>query len=1186
MSTEKIWVSVLLVVLVAMPLVAAAPGTMQGFQGTIRGNVQDPSGALIPRANVTITNVETGETRNQLTSSTGSFDFPNLLVSTYTVSVEMQGFKRYTRENVQVRANVVSDVLARLEIGAITEEVSVTIGEQRVQTSSAQLQGFSTRNVADRPNAALDGDPTSFAILAAGTTTMSGGVAGEGGSIGGNRPRNNNFVVDGVDNNDPSTTGQLTPVIADAVGEFTLLTNQFSAEYGHSTAGQFITTTRTGTNELHGRAWWYSQNRHTNSLDNITRAVTPPGTAKPRYDWNRFGGQAGGPIIKDKLFVFGSYEYQNLTQAGTASGIILVPTAAGLSTLQGLAGAAGTGISKAAVDIIGAHVPVATTQTTTTTVLNEATGARVTIPLGQFSATTPNFDRTHLYLISSDYQTARHRLSGRFNYSRNRFIVAGTLPVDRFNSDAAYDTKRAVFSDVFTVGPRIVNEFRAGWNRGIESRPVDLPAAPGTTDVFGNYNINSQSLFIGPQSNYPQGGGDNIYQFTNTTSVLFGAHTLKFGAELRNIISKSGFLPRARGEFGYSDLDEFARDRFPSIVSIRGVGSGDFVGNRTAYYGFVQDNWKVHPRVTLDYGIRYEFTETGRDQSLQDLNGIANLVSVRDEVYTTDLVAANSPLLGRKIFDTLSAQHQQAILFHVGEQLLFKRPNADRNNFAPRLGLAWDIFGDGKTSLRAGVGIAHDVYYGNLSLLQLPPQRQAENRESNACVLVPAPAWCSMVPAGTNPRTADIRHSTRGFLANGGLLRALPPGTLINRYTARASSGNYVPDEVSPETYTWSLSIQREQFEDWMFEVRYVGNHSIHLPVQRWKNPAAPNPVRLPVFTNSAAALGANFAGAPTLAAFNTNVVRLLAPYGFSGVLTMFDPAGHSWYHGASVIAQRRLSRGLTLDTSYTWSKTMDLIENDLFTSFLNPRRPKDMYNLFSNKALSGLHHAHKFVASWVYNLPAYGGTGAVSKLLNGWQLNGTYMAESGQPITVLAQRDVNGDGDTAGDTAFFNPSGTKNVGSDVNFVCWNGTATSIGASAAACGGNGNVVGYASQNPNAMYIRPGVGGESNLGRNTFITPGINNWNLALLKNTPFWGEGRELQFRVEMLNAFNHPSYTLGKGGTSQFTGSAQNLPGYGTPGSPQFLDKTNISGAFAGLSTTSATAFQRVIQFGAKLIF
>jgi hypothetical protein len=663
---------------------------------------------------VNLISVATGEMRSVISSDTGGFDFPNLLVAGYTLTAELPGFKKYTRENVQVSANTVSDVLVRLEIGIVTESVIVTAGEERVSLSSSQLLGFSTKNVVNLPNPVPSGNPNNFAILAPGTTTMSGGVGGQGGSIGGNRPKNNNFVVDGVDNNDPSTTGTLTPVIADAVEEFTLLTNQFNAEYGHSTAGQFITTTKSGTNQLHGGGWWYNQNRHTNSLDNLSAGKT-----KPRYDWNRFGGQVGGPTPLNRLFFFTAYEYQNRTVAGTSSQIT-VPTAAGLATLQNLAGISGTGISPVNVDILAKHVPLAPAETTTKNVTDERTSTSVPISMGTLLPFTPNFDRTHLFMGNTDYQAGKHHLSGRYSVSHQSLIVSGTLPVPEFNSDGSLDTQRIVFSDVFVVGPRIVNEFRAGYNRNIESRPVNPPGPLATTDAFGNYNINDLTLFIGPSVN-PQSRKFHIYQFSNNTSVNFGSHTAKFGVEVRNIIGSTyDFLPRARGEYTWSTLDRFVRDMYPEILSIRGVGIGSFAQNRTAYYGFGQDTWKINPRVTLEYGLRYEFTTTARDEDLQDLNQIADITSVRDEVYTPELTS-NSSLLGTNIFNSLPAYHQQAILSRFGEQLLFRRPKADKNNFAPRLGVSWDPFGDGKTSVRAGVGIAHDVLYGNQPLALARP---------------------------------------------------------------------------------------------------------------------------------------------------------------------------------------------------------------------------------------------------------------------------------------------------------------------------------------------------------------------------------------------------------------------------------------------------------------------------------
>ncbi|HET9215337.1 MAG TPA: hypothetical protein VFR18_00060, partial [Terriglobia bacterium] len=286
-----------------------------------------------------------------------------------------------------------------------------------------------------------------------------------------------------------------------------------------------------------------------------------------------------------------------------------------------------------------------------------------------------------------------------------------------------------------------------------------------------------------------------------------------------------------------------------------------------------------------------------------------------------------------------------------------------------------------------------------------------------------------------------------------------------------------------------------------------------------------------------------------------------------------------------SVSAQKRLARGFMLNTSYTWSKTLDLIENDVNSGLLNPRRPKDAYNLASNKALSGLHRAHKFVASWIYELPQYEGNRTLSRVLNDWQFVGSYILESGQPISILSSSDANGDLDTIADTAFFNPAGAQDTGSDVNYVCWNGSAATVGPSAASsgtpCGGQANVVGYIAQNPNAQYIRSRPGMTANLGRNTFVMPGINTWNLSLFKDIVIT-EGKTLQFRVEMFNAFNHPSHTLGSGTVVSQT--ASNAPArnteYATPGSDSFLKSDVFSGGMGN------APFQRIIQWGLKLSF
>ncbi|HEX9760286.1 MAG TPA: hypothetical protein VGA40_05175, partial [Candidatus Acidoferrales bacterium] len=274
---------------------------------------------------------------------------------------------------------------------------------------------------------------------------------------------------------------------------------------------------------------------------------------------------------------------------------------------------------------------------------------------------------------------------------------------------------------------------------------------------------------------------------------------------------------------------------------------------------------------------------------------------------------------------------------------------------------------------------------------------------------------------------------------------------------------------------------------------------------------------------------------------------------------------------------------GVTLNSSYTFSKVIDVIENELFTSFMNPRRPFNMLDINESKGRSGLDHTHKFVLSWVWNIPGFKGDQAfLRKLTGGWSMVGTYLAETGQPLTPLARRDINGDFDTAGDRAFFNPAGTSDTGTDVSTVCWNGVATTIG-----CSDSSMIVGYVVPNSgaSARFVRPGRGSFASgtlvqLGRNTLEGPGINNFNFSFAKETPVWGEMRVLRFQVDFLNAFNHPSFSVGSGSVFGFTGNATGFPGFVTPGAPDFLDETIFSGGLG------QAPFQRVIQFSLKFLF
>ena len=427
-----------------------------------------------------------------------------------------------------------------------------------------------------------------------------------------------------------------------------------------------------------------------------------------------------------------------------------------------------------------------------------------------------------------------------------------------------------------------------------------------------------------------------------------------------------------------------------------------------------------------------------------------------------------------------------------GESLIFKKPKSDKNNFSPRFGFAWDVKGDGTMSVRGGFAWTYDVVFGNLPLLQLPPQAQAENTgNTNACLLSPAPAWCA-VGGGGNPGGENVRYITGGYLGGGGLLPTFDPTASVDRDVARTLAGSYVADEVSPETLTWTLSFQRELARDFMAEVRYIGTRGRKLPVQRWVNAgllptggAEALGVALPVFLNESDALGHNYAGAPTRADFVA--IRdginglILQPYGFFGTLTEFAPVGQSWYHGGSIAFTKRFSKGFALDANYTLSKTTDWIENELFTSFLNPRRPENMTDPELDKGESGLSKRHKAVLAWQWDLPKPAGNGFLSGLLSNWSWNGVFLFESGQALTVISRTDTNGDFDSAGDRAWENPNGQSNLGTGVNFVCWNGGQVSISPTTGGCGGNSGVVGYVAQNPNAQFVSGALGGVDGIG---------------------------------------------------------------------------------------------------------
>ena len=509
----------------------------QRLDGTLRVTVTDKTAASVEDARVTVTNEATNVSTTATASSAGTYVFPNLLVGTYRITVEKDGFKKSVSRGIVVESNQVAEATALLEVGDVSAVVEVEAGAELVKTESSELGAtFSGRVANELPVNTLGGDVKEFAVFAPGTTTQQGGVLGSGGSIGGTRPRFNGFSIDGVDDNRLDVNGPTQAVIQESVAEFTLLTNQFSAEYGHSSGGQFNIVTKSGTNDWHGAGWWYNRNRDLNAATNQekTANIGQP-DIKNRYDYNRAGASVGGPILRNKLFIYGAYEFQN-NGLGSQGATVTMPTASGISELQALN-------PDSAVAAVLAQFPAASTKSGTTNV-KDVNGVVHPIDVGQFSSSAPNFFNEHDFTVNTDLNLGKHQLRGRVLYDRFRAPQVNPIqPQSQFTGTNQSDARKYIFTDAWSVSSRVINDFRASFSRLNGPNLV----APTQFANFPNVEIDEFGSNVGPYSLAPQGYTQNVYQLTDSVSYIRGKHTFKAGVEGRNYIAPTNDLPRSSG---------------------------------------------------------------------------------------------------------------------------------------------------------------------------------------------------------------------------------------------------------------------------------------------------------------------------------------------------------------------------------------------------------------------------------------------------------------------------------------------------------------------------------------------------------------------------------------------------------------------------------------------------------------
>lgn len=1085
--------------LIATLVVFATVAFAQVTGGSVAGTVLDQNGAAIPNATVNLRDKVRGQNLSTQTTDSGAFNFPNIAVGDYTISVENAGFDTATQE-VKVLLNQTTTLSVALQAQGVTGTVNVTSGsEALVDTETSQLsKTFETRQVQDLPTF---GDQNSLALLSPNVVVRSAGVVGSGGSVGGTRPRGNSFIIDGVDNNDASITGPVVGVIQDAVQEFSLIANNFNAEYGDVAGGQFNTITRSGTNEFHGSGFIYQQSERFNALTSGQKAVVLAGGEKPRDRDQRLGFTIGGPIFKNKLFFFGAFEREKQSTGGTPA-TYFAPTALGYAQL-----AATPGVSPFVINLLRGILPNA-----------PAGGAFVTvggnnIEVGPLTVLAPTGFINKAFQINIDHlPNSTNQFRYRFNFQRASAEQQGGqfgTADPRFNNTATFDGRLFSVNWVRTISASLVNDLRLAYRRHTQNFPLKDP----TFNTFPNITDLETGIDLGPNGNLPQGTPvDNNYQVFDNLSYTRGNHTFKFGGEFRRLIFTSAFLPRARGDYIYGSFEELVTDSLPSFVNLRGVGAQFFTGNQSTFYVFGQDDWKVRPNLTFNLGLRYEYVTVPRDAKLQRLNSISNVPGV----------------------------------------ITFTEPQPDKNNFAPRVGFAYSpsaeggigrfLFGQrGQSSIRANFGISYFSNFQNLTLLALPPQVQTELNTVNSLAV------------GFNPAAP--------FLQNGGLPGILPPTTTAAQ--ARNSTASKIPNQVvSAYSMSWTVSYQRELSSSTAIEIRYLANRDRHLPVQiRLNNGVVPPNLGLPTFLNTPSA--AQLAPlTTTLGQINALRVSSLGPFGFNGFVTSHEPEGNSQYDSVSFSVTRRFTRGLGFSAAYTFSRTLDDSTNELNTSAINPRRPQDAFNLKAEWGRSALDIPQRFVASLNYDVPyllKYDNKWA-RFFFEGFQINGIFQAQSGQPFTPLSGVDSNRNGDTAGDRAILNPNGVPGTGTTVHAINAAGATVAFGSAA--------TVAYVADNPNAQYIQAGNGALVTTARNTLRTFGFNRTDAVFLKNFRF-GERYNLQVGTEIRDLFNQKPRSL----FNELSGLETNT-GFASVNSLSFNDYS--IGDYQG----------RIIQLRAKFIF